>query len=71
MDSEWMTTGKVARRFGYTTRWVEEQIALRRLPATAFVAGGKRSYRIRTSDVDAFAASWFEVTGPAILNVTK
>lgn len=65
MDTQWLTTRDVAGRLGYTTRWVEQQIALRRLRATAFIANGKRTYRIRASDVDEFVATCFEETGPS------
>ncbi len=60
MQEEWVSTGEVARRVGYSTRWVEHQIELGRLPATAFIGARKRTYRVRTSDLEVFVRTFFE-----------
>jgi excisionase family DNA binding protein len=56
--SRFLTPTDVAAATGYTRRWVLRQIELGRLAATAFDAGGRRSYRIRDTDLAAFRACY-------------
>jgi excisionase family DNA binding protein len=59
-ETEWMTTSAVARRLGYSTAWVRQQIASGRLAAQQHHAGNRRSFRIRRSDLDRFVTDTFE-----------
>jgi excisionase family DNA binding protein len=51
---EFLTTGAVAAELGMSPRWVEQQIAAGRLPASAWDTGVRRVYRIRRDDLERF-----------------
>lgn len=63
MDKQWLSTGEIARRVGFSERWVLRQIECGRLRATAFTPGRKVTYRIRLADFEAFRAACFRETG--------
>lgn len=54
----WLTTEQAAAQTGMTTEWVRHQIACRRLPATVWDFGGRRTYRIRADDWRTFLARY-------------
>lgn len=47
-----------AVRVGMTAEWVRRQIVLKRLRATAFETGKRRTYRINERDWSAFLARY-------------
>ncbi len=55
-----MRTSEVARRLGYSTTWVRQQIASGLLPAQKHAAGNRRSFRIHRSDFERFVRDKFE-----------
>jgi excisionase family DNA binding protein len=57
MEPDWLSTGDIAERVGYTVRWVERQIANGRLVAIAYDGGARRTFRVRRED---FARFWLE-----------
>ena len=54
----WLTTEEAASRAGMTAEWVRQQIIKRRLPATVWDFGGRRTYRIQVEDWRAFLARY-------------
>ena len=50
----WLSTEEAAARCGMTASWVREQIVNRRLRAISWEVGGRRTYRIRLDDWNAF-----------------
>ncbi len=54
----WLTTQRAAQQAGMTDEWVRQQILKRRLPATVWDFGGRRTYRIRVEDWQAFLARY-------------
>lgn len=54
----WLTTEQAASQAGMTAEWVRHQIARRRLPATVWDFGGRRTYRIRADDWRTFLARY-------------
>jgi excisionase family DNA binding protein len=58
MEEEWLTTGEVAERLGYSVPWVREQINRGRLPAREFRNRERRSLRIHRRDLDRFVRCW-------------
>lgn len=54
----WLSTEEAAILAGYTAEWVRHQINAKRLPATAWDFGGRRTYRIRLDDWRAFLARY-------------
>ena len=53
MRAYW-TLRAIADDTGYSEWWVLRQIELHRLVAVAYDAGGRRSYRVRDADYQAF-----------------
>jgi excisionase family DNA binding protein len=56
--SRFLTPTEVAVATGYSRRWVLRQIELGRLRAIAFDAAGRRSYRVRDTELAAFRAEY-------------
>lgn len=54
----WLTTEQAASQAGMTAEWVRHQIACRRLPATVWDFGRRRTYRIRADDWRTFLARY-------------
>ena len=50
----WLTTEEAASEAGMTAEWVRQQIIRRRLPATVWDFGRRRTYRIRVDHWRAF-----------------
>lgn len=55
---DWLTTGQVAERLGYSIPWVREQINRGRLPARQFQSNERRSIRIHHRDLERFVDYW-------------
>ena len=58
----WLTTEEAADQVGMTSEWVRHQIMSRRLPATVWDFGGRRTYRIRSVDWLEFVARFSHAT---------
>jgi excisionase family DNA binding protein len=58
----WLTTEEAASRVGMTAEWVRQQIVARRLPATVWEVGNRRTYRIRSDDWARFVARFSQRT---------
>lgn len=54
----WLTTEQAGSQAGMSAEWVRDQIARRRLPATVWDFGGRRTYRIRLDDWRSFWARY-------------
>jgi len=63
-EGEWLTTGRVARRLGYSTAWVRAQIADGRLPARACSTAGRRSIRVDSRDLAKFVERFMDDAAP-------
>jgi len=58
----WLTTEEAASEAGMTAEWVRQQIIRRRLPATVWDFGRRRTYRIRVEHWRAFLARYSRPT---------
>lgn len=58
----WLTTEEAASRIGMSPSWVRRQIVERRLFATAWQVGGRRTYRIRSDDWAEFVRRYSQRT---------
>jgi excisionase family DNA binding protein len=54
MKSEWMSTEEIAGELGLSPRTIRRHIQEGRLRARAYVVGGRSTYRVQRSDLDAF-----------------
>lgn len=54
----WLSTEQAALQVGMTAEWVRYQIACKRLTATVWDFGGRRTYRILVDDWRAFHARY-------------
>lgn len=54
----WLTTEEAASQVGMTAEWVRQQIVKRRLRATVWGFGGRRTYRIHVDHWRAFLARY-------------
>jgi len=61
-STEWMRTSDVARRLGYSTSWVRQQISSGRLRAQMHSTGKRPSLRIRRADFERFVRDTFRST---------
>jgi len=57
---DWLTTGEVAVRLGYSIPWVREQIRLGRLPARQYMHAQRRSLRVHVGDLERFTDRWMK-----------
>jgi excisionase family DNA binding protein len=55
---EWLTTRRAAEQVGMSEEWIRQQIVKRRLPATVWDFGGRRTYRIHAEHWRAFLARY-------------
>ena len=51
---DWLSTERAAASVGMSAEWVREQIRTQKLPATVYLTGGRRTFRIRADDWAAF-----------------
>jgi hypothetical protein len=56
--SRFFTPAEAAAATGYSRRWILRQVELGRLIAVAFDTGGRRSLRIRDTDLARFRADY-------------
>ena len=61
-EAVWLTVEDVARAAGMTPKWVREQIHARRLVATVWMTGERRTYRISEQDWHAFQRGYSQRT---------
>ena len=57
-EPRWITPEQAARSIGVTPKWVRDQIAAGRLPATAWSTGTRPFYRISLADWRSFCSQY-------------
>ena len=60
---EWLSTDEVGREIGRTGEWVRQEIVAGRLIAAYFDGRGRRTYRVRRSDLRRYLAQYMRETG--------
>lgn len=61
---EWLSTEEVGREIGRTGEWVRQEIVAGRLVAAYFDGRGRRTYRVRRTDLRRYLSLYMRETGP-------
>jgi excisionase family DNA binding protein len=61
-QDRWLTTEEASSQVGMSAEWVRQQIHKRRLKATVWQFGGRRTYRIREDNWMAFLSRHAQAT---------